>query len=181
MFLEEGQIVTTRGRDSVIDEEIQAVQGSILPADCPIAVLVNENSASASEILAACLKDRERAIVVGMRSYGKGSVQNVIPLEGGRAAMRLTTAYYYPPSGQRIHRRDPKSSQGQWGVDPSPGCEVDLTLEQLEATVERFRNRSQPKDDSPGEVQQGDPSIDVDPQLKFAFDKLTEALAEKGR
>jgi len=191
LFLDEGQIVTTRGRGDRLEEEIQARPGTILPADCPIAIVINENSASASEILAGCLKDRGRGIVVGARSYGKGSVQNVIPIEGGRAAMRLTTAYYYPPSGRRIHRRDPKSMSGEWGVDPNEGCNIELTDEQLDQTIDRFRMRSQPppplsqeKSEPSKDAQasgqsssrSSDPSLDVDAQLSLAVERLQGLL-----
>lgn len=176
LFLEDGPIVTTKGRDQRVDEELAASPGSILPVTCPIAIIVNENSASASEILAGCLKDRGRAQIVGVRSFGKGSVQNVIPLEGGRAAMRLTTAYYYPPSGRRIHRKDLNSEEGEWGIDPSPNCEVDLTDEAFEATVERFRERSKPFTSEEEPSIEGDESVNVDPQLSFALNLLQEKL-----
>jgi carboxyl-terminal processing protease len=180
LFLDDGPIVTTKSRNERIDDELTAVPGTIVPRNCPIAILINENSASASEILAGCLKDRERAAIVGKRSYGKGSVQNVIPIEGGKAAIRLTTAYYYPPSGKRIHRRNQTDLQ-DWGIDPSPGCEVDLLDEQLEAVVARFRERSQPRPPSHSRQASGgdraaDPSIGVDPQLKFAVEHLQSQL-----
>src|SRR5581483_5906566 len=73
-------------------------------AGFPMAVLVNRFSASSSEIVAACLQDHKRAIVVGERTWGKGSVQNVVELEGGRSALKLTTASYKRPSGKNIHR-----------------------------------------------------------------------------
>ena len=69
-----------------------------------MAVLVNRYSASASEIVAACLQDHDRAVIVGERTWGKGSVQNIIELEGGRSALKLTTAGYLRPSGKNIHR-----------------------------------------------------------------------------
>ena len=106
--------------------------------------MINQNSASASEVVAACLKDRQRAIVVGERSYGKGNVQSVLPIEGGRAAIRFTTAYYFPPSGQRIHKRPKDTQADQWGVLPSPGAEVTLSEEQLQKATQRMRRRSDP-------------------------------------
>lgn len=180
LFLENGLIVTTKGRDQRVDDELIAAAGTILPNDCPIFVLVNGNSASASEILAGCLKDRGRASIVGTRSYGKGSVQNVIPIEGGKAAIRLTTAYYYPPSGRRIHRRN-QEGELEWGIDPNTSCEIEMTDEQLQATVQRFRDRSRPVPDSDADQGVGvgsdlDPSINVDPQLKLALEKVRETL-----
>lgn len=193
MFLEDGQIVTTRGRNQRIDEEIHARKGAVVADSVPIAIIVNENSASASEVVAACIKDRQRGIVVGMRSFGKGSVQNVIPLEGGRAAMRLTTAYYYPPSGRRIHRREAKGDSESWGVDPSEDCQIDLNEDELVATIERFRLRSDPLRN--GELpnptpigkeaemalpreSQPDASLPGDAQLHLAFRKLQEQLGK---
>jgi carboxyl-terminal processing protease len=201
MFLEDGQIVTTRGRNQRIDEEIHAQKGAVVADSVPIAIIVNENSASASEVVAACLKDRQRGFVVGMRSFGKGSVQNVIPLEGGRAAMRLTTAYYYPPSGRRIHRRESKGDSDSWGVDPSEDCQIDLNEDELAATIERFRMRSDPLSNgsipSPAHIgkeatiheeaelppphenqidNQIDASLPRDAQLYLAFRKLQEQL-----
>ncbi|MFM8400340.1 MAG: S41 family peptidase, partial [Pirellula sp.] len=105
LFLEDGPIVSTQGRGKITLESLDAMPGTVIPMNAPIALIVNQNSASASEVVAACLKDRKRAIVVGQRSFGKGNVQSVIPVEGGTAAIRFTTAYYFPPSGQRIHKR----------------------------------------------------------------------------
>jgi carboxyl-terminal processing protease len=144
MFLDDGAIVRTQGRNRSHDEEVLAQTGSLVPNEVPIAILLNEQSASASEVVAACLKDRGRALIVGKRSFGKGSVQNVIPIEGGRAALRLTTAYYYPPSGRRINRHTTPDGEETWGVDPDEGCEIDLTDEQLTQAIERFRQRSSP-------------------------------------
>jgi len=180
LFLDDGPIVTTKGRNERIDDQLAAVPGTILPNRCPIVILINENSASASEILAGCLKDRERATLVGTRSFGKGSVQNVIPIEGGKAAIRLTTAYYYPPSGRRIHRRN-QPDEREWGIDPSPGCEVAMNDQQLEATVARFQARSLPNSGQQDRVKlepstAGDPSVQVDPQLKFAMEWIQKQL-----
>jgi carboxyl-terminal processing protease len=81
-------------------------------------VMVNQFSASASEILSGCLQDHHRAIIVGERSFGKGSVQNVIPLEGEKAALKLTTSKYYLPSGRNIHRDEDMKETDEWGVMP---------------------------------------------------------------
>ncbi len=78
-------------------------------------VLVNEHSASASEIVAGSLMDNHRAVVVGTRSYGKGSVQELIPLEGNNGELKMTVAYYYLPSGRLVHR---KKDAKDWGVEP---------------------------------------------------------------
>ncbi|MBY0565089.1 MAG: S41 family peptidase [Hyphomonadaceae bacterium] len=101
-FLDGGEVVSTRGRRPEDVQRYNARRGDDLPG-VPIVVLINGASASAAEIVAGALQDRNRALVVGMDSFGKGSVQTVIPLQGGRdGALRLTTARYYTPAGRSI-------------------------------------------------------------------------------
>jgi carboxyl-terminal processing protease len=106
-FLERGEIVSTRGRNADETQRFNAKAGDLTKGK-PLVVLVNGGSASASEIVAGALQDHKRALVMGTRSFGKGSVQTIIPL-GGNGAVRLTTARYYTPSGRSIQAK---------GIDP---------------------------------------------------------------
>ena len=85
---------------------------------------------SASEIVAAALQDHARAVIIGERSFGKGSVQNVIRMEEGQTALKLTTASYWRPSGRNIHRFPDAKEEDEWGVKPDKGYEVKLTDEE---------------------------------------------------
>jgi len=99
-FLNSGEIVSTRTRDNARVRRYSALRGDIAE-DLPIIVLINGGSASAAEIVSGALQDNERATVMGSRSFGKGSVQTIMPVSGG-GAVRLTTARYYTPAGQAI-------------------------------------------------------------------------------
>ena len=116
MFLDEGKIVSTKGR--VFKEQTEYGHKKNTITEMPLVVLVNGQSASASEVLSGALSDHGRAIVIGTRSFGKGSVQTVRPLESGAGVLKITEQYYYLPSGRLLHRRDDSTS---WGVDPTPG------------------------------------------------------------
>ena len=120
LFIESGTIVVTKGRNRP-EEVAYAKQEDTLP-HFPMAVLVNEHSASASEIVAGSLKDNKRALVVGTRTYGKGSVQELIPLDGKKGELKLTVAYYYLPSGRLVHK---KKDATDWGVEPHIVVNVD--------------------------------------------------------
>ena len=102
-FLEEGVIVTTRGKNASMQLEFSAHEGDWLPG-APVVILVDRGSASASEVLAGALQDHGRALIVGERTFGKGSVQSVLPLRNG-GAIKLTTARYYTPSGRSIQAK----------------------------------------------------------------------------
>src|SRR5215510_1186324 len=103
-FLEKGEIVSTRGRNAAETQRFNARAGDLTKSK-PVIVLINGGSASASEIVAGALQDHKRATVIGTRSFGKGSVQTIIPLGSGNGALRLTTARYFTPSGRSIQAK----------------------------------------------------------------------------
>jgi carboxyl-terminal processing protease len=124
MFISEGVIVSTKGRSRPEDIKTARAQGT-LPW-FPMIVLVNEHSASAAEIVAGSLMDNKRAAVLGERTYGKGSVQEVIRLEGDNGELKLTVAYYYLPSGRLVHQ---KKGAKVWGVEPQIAVPMDEATE----------------------------------------------------
>ncbi|MDG2422942.1 MAG: S41 family peptidase [Phycisphaerales bacterium] len=128
LFLDEGEIVSIRS-----PREDKQDPGTTFEAkypsrweSIPLIILLNNNSASASEIVAGALSDHGRAQVIGERSFGKGSVQELRPLEGGNGLLKMTTKYYYLPSGRHIQKAK-RVSEEPWGVDPSRGCVVPET------------------------------------------------------
>ena len=179
MFIDEGEvIVSTRGRDPTEERVVVAEEPPLVDPDLPVVVLVDPLSASASEILAACLQDYGRATIVGERSWGKGTVQNVIEIEGGRSAIRLTTQTYWRPSGKNIHRHVDATDEDEWGVKPLAENEVKLTNEEREK-VYRFRRLRETSGRVDGEEmteEQIELEDYVDPQLQRAIDILKKEM-----
>jgi carboxyl-terminal processing protease len=136
VFLSEGAIVSIHGRDG--DATSFHVGSSEAMGDFPLVVLVNGETASAAEIVAGALQDNKRALVVGSRTIGKGSVQSLIKLDGGSGAIRLTTAEYQLPSGRNIDRR---VGQKSWGIDPDEGFVLALNQAQNKLLLERRKTR----------------------------------------
>ncbi len=147
MFVSDGLIVATSGRN-IKERKWEAAKAGTFEG-FPMVVLVNRISASASEIVAACLQDHKRATVMGQRTWGKGSVQNVISLEHGHSALKLTTAAYRRPSGKKIHRFPDDDEDDQWGVTPNDGFALKVT---------------------PAEMKDGDPLIEM--ALKYLVSEL---------
>lgn len=177
MFLDRGVIVSTRGRGGVERDVYEADSDLLVPNDIPMAVLIDHYSASASEIVSACLQDHQRAVIVGERSWGKGTVQNVIELEQGKSAVRLTTWSYWRPSGHNIHRKPDATDADEWGVTPNEGMEVKLSDEEAEKVLEARRAKDMYRpydDDKPAEVPMEEPFDD--PQLRKAIEFLQQKL-----
>ena len=169
-FLPEGKvIVSTRpDRDTGNQPTVEMSKNDAadVPSTVPLVVLVNQYSASASEIVSGALKDDGRAKIIGERTFGKGSVQMLFPLENHTSYLKLTTSHYYLPSGRCIHREENSS---EWGVDPD--VTVEMTPDQMRAAIDArqdldiLRNTATPQ---PAEGKQ--------PKL----DKATETGAKEG-
>ncbi|MCH2141729.1 MAG: S41 family peptidase [Phycisphaerales bacterium] len=141
LFLAEGDIVsvgTERPGRSAERRTRSARPGQLLE-DIEVVVLIDQNSASASEIVAGAIKDNDRGRIIGKRSFGKGSVQEVRPLDDEMGLLKFTTAYYYLPSGRNLHRRQDQP-EAPWGVDPSTGCVVPETPEARRLRLEAQRS-----------------------------------------
>ncbi|MGZ0169206.1 MAG: S41 family peptidase [Planctomycetales bacterium] len=170
LFVESGTIVSTEGKNTK-KRTFEATKSGTLP-DFPMAVLINRFSASASEILSACLQDHKRAVVIGERSWGKGSVQNVIELEAGASALKLTTAGYLRPSGKNIHRFPDSKVTDEWGVHPDD--EVKFTRKELEDYDKYRRARDVLSETAPPE------SDFKDRQFEKALERVRAMLSGDG-
>ncbi|MCA9125773.1 MAG: S41 family peptidase [Planctomycetales bacterium] len=175
MLVDHGIIVSTKGRRRVFDTEFDAELGTELKLSIPLVVLVNDQSASASEIMAGCLQDLGRAKIAGQRSYGKGTVQQIFELENDNTALKFTTAKFYRPSGKNIHRDDEMTEADEWGVSPDEGLKLELTDRQQLQLNRRWRYRGDPRimglTDRPPS-----PECPGDPQLKLVLDYLRKVL-----
>jgi carboxyl-terminal processing protease len=165
MFLPEGKtIVSVKGR-SVPERVFKSTGNTLIGEDIEVVVIANEASASASEIVTGALSENDRALFVGTRTFGKGSVQQLKLLDGAMGALKMTNAYYYLPSGRNIHRRPINGDHGMvkveetvtndngttetktiekekpWGVDPSEGSYVLMSPEQYREMLDARRNR----------------------------------------
>jgi carboxyl-terminal processing protease len=171
LFVETGRIVSTVGRGT--PEQTWDAKKDGTYSGFPMAVLVNRYSASASEIVSACLQDHDRAVIIGERTWGKGSVQNIIELESGKSALKLTTAGYKRPSGRNIHKFEGAKDDEDWGVRPNSGCECKVTDEVLRAIAQSRQKRDVIRKPPPDQAPLGE-----DPQLLKAVQHLREKLGD---
>jgi carboxyl-terminal processing protease len=183
LFVSEGRIVSTKGRNSPERAWDATKEGTF--TGFPMVVLVNRFSASSSEIVAACLQDHKRAVVIGERTWGKGSVQTLIQLENGKSVLKLTTASYRRPSGKNIHRFPDAKETDEWGVMPDTGFKIDLDNEEMVRLIETRRERDillppgkdrEKKSDAKDKDKSPTP---VDRQLQAAVKYLKAELAKK--
>lgn len=182
LFIDDGVIVSTRERGGRMHRApAKATSKTIVDREIPMVVLTNRFSASASEIVAACLQDHGRATIVGQRTWGKGTVQNIIDLEGGLAALKLTTASYWRPSGKNIHRRKDAGDEDDWGVRPDKGFNIVLTDEEADRVRkdrrkrDAFLNGGRENGTADPEEENADESL-YDPQLHRAIEYLDSQL-----
>jgi carboxyl-terminal processing protease len=179
LFLQQGTIVSIHGR--IGELKTIAANASSALGDLPLVVLVNGQTASAGEIVAGALKDNQRALVVGTRTFGKGSVQTLIKLEEANGAIKLTTAHYRLPSGRSIDRSGAEKS---WGVDPDEGFFVPVDPDQLKGLLALRQEREiigKGSGDRPDHPQAVTPQWiereQRDPQLAAALKTMITRLA----
>lgn len=172
-------VVETRGRDGQLRRRYET-SGMGRYLGLPVAVVVNRDSASAAEIVAACLQDHRRAAVVGERSFGKGTVQQLVPV-GNKSLLKLTWASFWRPSGVNLHRMADAPKDGSWGVLPDAGLELRLSDDEFEAYVNYRRKRDlgdaaylMEAAASDGDATRSDEFIDR--QLMIAVDQLRAQL-----
>lgn len=170
LFLEQGEIVSTRSRNEEDNIKYSAKAGDILKG-LPIVVIINDGSASASEIVAGALQDHKRAIILGEKSFGKGSVQTLIPL-AKYGAMRLTTARYYTPSGRSIQA---KGIEPDVEVKPAKVEVIENEYERSEAELKNALKNDGIVDDKTAKTVGKDTDLEKDYQLSRAVD-LVKAL-----
>jgi carboxyl-terminal processing protease len=175
-FLHDGVIVSTHpDRDTGNQPTVATAHPTDDQVDLPLVVLVNQYSASASEIVSGALKDDHRAILVGERTFGKGSVQMLFELDDKEACLKLTTSHYYLPSGRCIHREENSTT---WGVDPD--VTVEVTPDQMRAQLEARSDQDVLRDATtqPANVSQiTSKMMSADPQLSAAVLVLRLELA----
>jgi len=181
LFLSAGKIVSTKDRTGTGRKwEATKDNGAFESArERPMAVLVNTDSASASEIVAAALQDNGRAAIVGERTYGKGSVQKIFELSDHKTAVKLTAEVWLTPNGKNIHRWPASKATDEWGVRPDEGLDVKLTIEERRQHILHVNrlDKLKPKGEAP---KPGPDEPKLDPNYKDKpLEKALEHLRKK--
>ena len=172
IFLDRGEIVSTRGRFERDGSRFNAIKTDLTDG-LPLVVLINQGSASASEIVAGALQDHKRAIIMGTKSFGKGSVQTILP-SGENVALKLTTAKYYTPLGRSIQKTgiDPDILVEQFELKKLPESESSSRKEaDLRGAIDNEQNSTKNDKDKESSKQKVDDSSN-DYQLSRAFDLI---------
>ncbi|NLE40018.1 MAG: S41 family peptidase [Pirellulaceae bacterium] len=187
MFVDSGAIVSTRRRDGKVSAEIHAKNEGTYRG-FPVAVLINQYSASAAEIIAACLQDHHRATIIGQRSFGKGVVQELVYLDSEkgmrRGMMKITASSYWRPSGANINRGKDATEDDEWGVRPDEGFEIVIAEEDLPEFFKSRRLRDTFKNGEPDDKAANGKEADEDkpfsdPQLDRAVEHIRKQLADE--
>lgn len=181
LFVKEGVLAKAKYRDPRLDKDYQ-VQGSGAFLEFPIVVLVNGETTGGGELIAAALKDSNRAVVVGQRTRGKGSIQQPLSLRMSGLSMKLTTGSFVRPNGKNLQRWPTSTPADDWGIRPSPGMAIPITADMNRYLKEQWLEMSL----RPAENKQALPLDDLenDPQLQEALkvlERLQKAAADKKR
>jgi len=166
-------IISCRYRNPRNEEFLRTTKEGTFDGKLPMAILIDSDSASASEIVAGALKDHNRAVIVGTRSHGKGNVQTIQPLNSSDAEMKMTIAYYYLPNGRRVHHDPKDKSNEDYGVIPNVNLE--LTIEQFmefykaRYDAEVLHQEVSPEHKKTGELFSTADYLKSDPQLQMAL------------
>ena len=169
------QVLSTRGRNGEV-LELYPTNDEESFKELSVVVLIDRNTASAAEIVAACLQDHDRAVVIGERSFGKGTVQQLLSLEAGHSLLKLTSASYWRPSGVNIHRLPDTPESETWGVSPHDGMVVAQTEEEIEAWGKWRRERDLLAEKNPKEKPESPATADR--VLEKAIEYLQAQLAD---
>ena len=172
LFVDDGVIVSVKPRNLNLSQEVKTSTRGLKFLDVPLVVLVNGGSASASEIVSACIQDHERGIVMGERTFGKGSVQTIrsMDLNGHAGAIKITMAAFYGPSGKNLNRYPNSKEEDDWGVKPAPQYTIKLSpTERAELEDKLSKNELIPRRDAPKMETQ---KTFIDRQLEAAVELL---------
>jgi carboxyl-terminal processing protease len=181
LFIDDGLIVTIRHRDGKETSYVGKSDGSY--TTFPMVCLVNGGSASASEVVSACLQDHGRAIIMGSRSYGKGSVQTIFGFQEGTSIIKLTTATFWRPSGKNLNKASTKGKdEDEWGVTPNKGFALNLSLKEERELSDHLREAEIIRGPTSKEAQlPGETSDFHDRQLDMALQYLRNQIRTASR